>query len=159
MKLKFYKLHSQFKSSLINFLYWLMKPLAYFYTKEKIDARYYRKEKKISKQKAVKYIAEDIAKHIATRKNAYTISFIVADIMNGNDFIGYESLSYISSYLLKRKKTRIGYFKLDKSIEVQEAIIDVLKSHKGIKVVEEIEVFTCKEIINYQKTYHVSYEG
>lgn len=162
MNFKLIKLQVQARKSLANFWYGLMKPIAYFYTSEKINARYKKKVAKITKEMAIQYIAEDIAKYIvknsARYKKKYEVSFLIADFVS-DDLSEYDSLYHLNRSMLKRDKTRMAYHKFNRDVEFQQAVFDKLGSFKGIVVQEEIETFTWQRIRNYQKTIHVSYEG
>lgn len=146
--------------SLLSFWYWLMTPIAYFFTTEKVNARYKKKQDKISREDATRYIAEDIAKYLVTKNRDKDMTFIIADYFDDDYFSGYYSLKYINSRLLKRRKTEMGYFKLKvRDIKTQIEIIEQLKKISGIEVREEIEMFKWEHPRNYQSTYHVSYKG
>jgi len=103
MKLKLYKLKLIIKEKLLDFWYWLMKPLAYFYTIEKENARYKKKQDRITEEQAVKYIAEDIAKYIVKYGKR---KIIIAEWFDTDYFTGVISLNYIHWSILKRKKVR-----------------------------------------------------
>ncbi len=156
MKLKLYKLKLIIKEKLLDFWYWLMKPLAYFYTIEKENARYKKKQDRITEEQAVKYIAEDIAKYIVKYGKR---KIIIAEWFDTDYFTGVISLNYIHWSILKRKKVRMGYYKLNKTIENQEKIIEKLKHIKGILVTEEIEKFKWEKPRGYVRTCYVEYIG
>lgn len=133
-----------------------MKPIAYFFTTEKEYTRYKRKQDKISEKQAIRYIAEDIAKYIVKYGKE---SIIIAEWFDEDYFSGYISLKYIRWSMLKRKKTKMGYYKLDKTIDIQERIIEELKNIKGILVTEEVEEFKWEKPRGYVKTCHIEYTG
>jgi hypothetical protein len=136
-----------------------MTPIAYFFTHEKTEARYKKKKDKITREQAIRWVAEDIAKYLVTRNRNEEMSFMVAEFFNEDYFSGYFSLSYIDRRLLKRNKTWIGYYKLNKDVDTQKEIMDCLSNMKGIKVRKEIQTFKWQQPRNYQGTYHISYKG
>jgi len=158
MNLKLQRKFHQCKKSLIRYWYRLMKPLATF-LEAKDDERRQKMKSKITEEKAVRYIAEDIARYIVKRKKGYTVSFIIAEYMDEDDFAGYESLSFLRYNFRMRKKTTMGYYKFNRGIPFQEKIIEELKAIKGIQVEEEIETFKWERVDNYKKTCNVSYIG
>lgn len=162
MNFRLVKMRIQAKKSLVSFWYWLMKPIAYFYTKDKVNARYEKKKAKITKEMAIQWLAEDIAKYVVQYsvryKKKHEVSFLIADFVS-DDLSGYDSLYHLHRSMLKRDKTSMAYYKFNRDVEFQEAVFDKLGSFKGIVVQEEIETFTWQRIRNYQKTVHVSYEG
>ena len=162
MNFKLIQLQVQARKSLANFWYGLMKPIAYFYTSDKVNARYKKKKAKITREMAIQHIAEDIAKYVVQYSVRYKkkceVSFLIADFVS-DDLSGYDSLHHLRRSILKRDKTQMAYHKFNRDIEFQEAVFDKLRSFKGIVVQEEIESFTWQRIENYQKTVHVSYEG
>lgn len=162
MNFRLVKMRIQSKKALVSFWYWLLKPIAYFYTKDKVNARYEKKKAKITKEMAIQWLAEDIAKYVVQYsvryKKKHEVSFLIADFVS-DDLSGYDSLYHLNWSMLKRDKTRMAYHKFNRDVDFQQAIFDKLGSFKGIVVEEEIETFTWQRIRNYQKTVHVSYEG
>lgn len=156
MNLLIHRWKREIMRKLASFWYWSMKPLAtYLYNR---DNENYRKQKeKMTEDEAIRYIAEDIAKYIVNGHKGYEMSFIIADFFDEDQFMGYDSLRNLRLSIMKRKKTKIGYYKLNRDVRVQMAIIEKLKTFKGIVVVEEVESFTWQRISNYQKTCHISY--
>ena len=162
MNLKLIKLRVSAKKSFAKSWYWLMKPVANYFTTEKENLRYRKREAKITKELMVRYIAEDIAEYIVKRsahnkkKKHHQLSFIIADYASQED---YNSLVFIPGSMMRRKKTRMAYHKFKRDIETQEAIIEKIGSFKGMIVEEIIEEFTWERIENYQKTVFISYEA
>lgn len=157
MNLKIHSWKTKVLQKLASFWYWSMKPLArYLYKRD--DANYRKRQAKMTEEQAVRFIAEDIAKFIVKRHKGYELSFIIADFFDEDQFMGYDSLRNLRLSMMNRKKTKIGYYKLSRDVRVQTAIIEKLKSFKGIVVEEEFEIFHWQRITNYQKTCHIRYQ-
>jgi hypothetical protein len=154
MNLKLYQLKIKTKRKLGYFWYWLMKPIAYFYTTKKLNARYNKKKEKTTEDQAIKWIAEDIARKMIS-SNSKEFSFIIADYMSDDDFSGYYSLTD-AYFLLKRSKARMASHKFEASIDFQEKVMNKLKQYKQFKFEEEVETFSSwRKIRGYKKTYHI----
>lgn len=151
------------KRAFVSFLHWVLKPLRYFYTKEKVNARYEKKKAKITRDMAIRWIAEDIAKYIVKSKARYKsggkMRLIVADSMSHDDISGCENINRFRGNVLVRSKTKMGYYKFKGDIEFQEAVIDVIRTYKGFVVEEKPQTFTWEYVPNYKTTYKVTYEG
>lgn len=151
------------KRALVDFWYWLMKPIAYFFTREKEKARYAKKEAKITKDQAITWIAEDLARYLVRQKAKYkhggTMHLVVADFMSREDVSGCEHIGGFDFRILKRKKTSMAYYKFKKDVAFQEAVVNTIRSYKGFSVHEEPHVFTWEFVENYQTTYVIRYEG
>jgi hypothetical protein len=132
-----------------------MKPIAYFFTNEKMDKRYNKKLNKITEQQAVKWIAEDIVRYII-KHNKSTIDILICDYASEDDFWNDCTLKQ-RPYYIKRDKTRMAYYKFKMDIAFQERIIEYIKSCKDIDVKEETQHFSSwKRIDNYKKTVVIS---
>jgi tRNA G37 N-methylase Trm5 len=131
-----------------------MKPIAYFFTTKKLNARYNKKKEKVTEDQAVKWIAEDVARNmVSSRSKEY--SFIIADYMNDDDFSEYYSLTD-AYYLLKRDKARMAYHKFKQDVDFQEKVMSELKQYNQFTFEEEHETFSSwKKIRDYKKTYHI----
>lgn len=151
------------KRALANFWYWLMKPIAYFFTSEKEKARYEKKKAKITQEMAIRWIAEDIAryivKHKARYKNGGTMRLIIAESMCHDDISGCECINRFRGNVLVRKKTKMAYWKFTIDHEFQEAVVDMIRTYKGFVVEEKPQKFTWEYVLNYKTTYKVTYEG
>lgn len=144
--------------------YWLMKPIAFFFTQEKTDARYRKKEGKITKEMAIDTVAKGVAKymvnHSAHYKKPATMHFIICEYMSEEDFGGYHHLDQLTAWrFFSKPKARMAYRKFRKDTEMQEAIIEKLRSFKGFVVEEEYQEWSYHYIENYKKTVHVTYSG
>jgi hypothetical protein len=142
---------------LLSGWYWLMKPIAYLY--EKNEARQEKKRDTITKEQALRWIAEDIAKYLVTNNKGEKMTFIIADYFDKELLSDYFSLRHIDRRFLKRKKTQMGYCKFNIDSDDQRDILAALSDIKGIRVNEEIETFKWHEPRNYQGTFYVSYKG
>lgn len=157
MKLKMYQFKLKTHRNLVTFWYWLMKPIAYFFSTEKRNRRYNKKKSKITEDQAIKWIAEDIAKYMIRNKSDKEFSFIVADYMSENDFSGYYSIKNLDNYVLRTPKAKMAYYKFNKDIVFQEKVFQSLKQYNMFCFEEEVEMFSgWKKIKDYQKTYHIS---
>lgn len=146
------------KNDLRRAWFFLMKPLAYLNSTERKNERYHKKREKITEKERIQWIAEDIAKYIVARSNpAEEMVFVVADYVDRDDLPGYESLAYISPYLLRRKKTQMAYYKKKPDVLVQKKIVNCLAEMKGMVVKEEKETFTWQTVRGYEQTYLMSY--
>lgn len=154
MNLKIYKSWIRLKNSLSEFWYWLMKPVAYLLTISS-DKRYNKRKARITKQQAIKWIAEDIARYVIRHNRE--VEILICKYANVDDFwYGCTLASYNVPYI-KRNKTKMAYYKFNRDIEFQEEIINYLKSMKGIVVNENVEEFPkWKNIDNYKKTCVIS---
>lgn len=150
MNLKLYKLTNNVKKKLINSWYWTMKPIAYFFTTDKMDKRYHKKCSKITEQQAIKWIAEDIVRYII-KHNKSTIDILICDYANDGYFWSDCTLKY-RPYYIKRSKTRMAYYKFNMDIPFQEKIIDYVKTFNVVEVKEDVQKFTWERIDNYKKT-------
>jgi len=153
----FYNLMVVIRQQLINFWYWLMKPIAYFFTSEKEKKRYKKKEDKITEAQAVKWIAEDIVRYLIRNKE-YDVAILICDWANENDFWEDCCLTGTVPYYLRRKKTIMAFYKFKKTIKLQEKIVDKLKEYKSVAVTEKIEDLpSWKRINSYKKTVIITY--
>lgn len=153
MNLTWYKTKLKLKKNIVKFWYWLMKPIAYFFTTEKIDKRYEKKKAKITEEQAIKWMAEDIARYVIKYNRKQEI--LICDYANEEYFWRGCNLRYNSPYF-KRDKTRMAYHKFKMTIELQEKIIDEVKKMKELKVEERVDTYTWQRIENYKKTYIIS---
>jgi len=152
----------QFKIYLLKrfaeFWYWLMTPLAWYYSSEKEKIRYKKKNEKITEEQAVKWIAEDIIRYLVRNKKS-TIDILICTYANDDYFWDECDLNGVAPYYIKRDNTKMAYYKFVKTLEFQEKIIDALKKNKLVEVVETVEVFSpWKRIENYVKTIEVRYK-
>lgn len=159
LKLKFVKYNTLLKKSLIEAWYFLMKPIAYFFTLEKEEKRYKKRVSKITEEQGIKWIAEDIALYLAKQRKGYKMSFLIANRFDTDYFSGYDSVRYLSTYYMKRKKTRMAYYKFTRDNEFQLKVLTELSKLKGIQIKEEIETFKYQPIYDYIKTCVVEYVG
>jgi tRNA G37 N-methylase Trm5 len=131
-----------------------MKPIAYFFTTKKLNARYNKKKEKVTEDQAVKWIAEDVARNMVGSRGK-EFSFVIADYMNDDDFSGYYSLTN-AYYLLKRDKARMAYHKFKQDVDFQEKVMSKLMQYNQFTFEEEFETFSSwKKIKNYKTTYHI----
>lgn len=151
------------KQAFVNILRWVLKPVAFFFTKEKNQARYDKKKAKITRDMAIRLIAEDIAKYIVKDKARYksggSMRLIIADSMSHDDISGCENINHFRERVLTRNKTKMAYYKFKKDIEFQEAVIELLRTYKGFVIEEKPQKFTWEYVPNYKTTYKVKYEG
>lgn len=151
------------KRAFVSFLRWVLKPIGYFFTKEKVDARYKKKKAKITRDMAIRWTAEDIAKYIVKDKARYksggSMRLIVADSMSHDDISGCENINRFRGNVLVRKKTKMASYKSKIDIEFQEAVIELLRTYKGFVIEEKPQKFTWEYCPNYKTTYKVTYEG
>lgn len=139
--------------------YFLMKPVAYFFTFEKEEKRYKKKVSKVTVEQAVKWIAEDISLYLAKRRKGYSMEFLIANRFDTDYFSGYDSIRYLSTSYMKRKKTRMAYYKFTRDNEFQLKVMAELSKIKGIQIKEKIETFKYQPIYDYIKTCVVEYIG
>lgn len=153
--MKLYKLKLFLSKNLTDFWYWLMKPLAYFFTTEKINARYNKKKAKITKDKAIKWIAEDMVRHVLERKNN-EIDLLICDYASEDSFWSDCSF-YTKPYYITRPKSKMAFYKFKKwNVELQIKLIKELQKYKDITITETVETFSNWERIdNYQKTVSI----
>jgi hypothetical protein len=135
--------------ALVNLWYWLMKPLAYFFSSDKVNKRYEKKKEKITEQQAIKWIAEDIMRYVIKYKTE--IEILICDFASSYDFDS-DCTFYTRPYYIKRSKTRMAFYKFERDVEFQEKIISYIKELYVAQVIEKVEKFTWQRINNYQKT-------
>jgi hypothetical protein len=150
MKLYIYKIKEELKRKSADVWYFLMKPIAYFFTTEKINARYNKKREKITEDQAIRWIAEDIVRYLIKYK--FNIDILICDYASQDDFWTDCTLRYGYPYYIKRKKTQMAFHKFKMDIEFQEKIIEQVKTFTMIEVIEKIENYTWQRINNYKKT-------
>lgn len=152
MNLKLYKTKLIIKRKLADFWYWLMKPIAYFFTKDKINKRYEKKVAKITEGQAVKWIAEDIAKY-ALKYRRSGVAIMICDRAN-DDYFWSDCCLSVAPYYIKRDNARMAFYKFDRTIEFQEKIMNKLKEFNEIAVKETIEDLGYRKqfVQNYKKT-------
>ena len=154
-----YKAKLFLKSKLADFWYWLMKPIAYFFTSEKERKRYEKKQSKITEEQATKWIAEDIVRYLIKHKRS-SIDILICDYANDDHFWDDCDLNGVAPYYLKRDKTKMAFYKFKKTIEFQEKVVNELKSFKGVKVIEKVEnISSWKQIENYKKTVIIKHQS
>ena len=147
MNLTLYKMKLVAKKKGIQLIRWTLQPVGYFFTKEKIDARYKKKRDKITEEQAVRWIAEDMARYIIKYKEEVRI--LICNYANEDHFW---SGCRIDDYYFKRNKTYTAYYKFNKTIAFQEKVIETLKNMKEFHIVEQVDTFKWERIENYQKT-------
>ncbi|OME55483.1 hypothetical protein BSK59_13485 [Paenibacillus odorifer] len=157
--MRMYKFKIHIANKLSSLWYWLMKPLAYYYSSEKENARYEKRKSKISEEQLVKWIHEDIVRYLLKNKNS-TIEILICTFANDDHFWSDCDLNGVAPYYLKRKKTRMAFYKFAKTLEIQEKIIEGLKQDKFVIVFEDVEVISSwKRIDNYKKTVKVKHNS
>lgn len=158
-KMILYKLKVLIISTLADIWYWLMTPLALYYSKERINKRYEKKRSKITEEQAIKWIAEDIARYLIQNKKS-SIDILICEYANDDHFCSECDLTGAAPYFIKRKKTKMAFYKFNRTLEFQEKIINKLKSMKTIKVTQKVEDFSSwKRIDNYKKAITVRYNS
>lgn len=127
-------------------------------TTEKINRRYEKKKNKISEDTAIKWIAEDIVMYLIKNRKS-RIDILICTYASEDDFWRDCTLNSTVPYFLKRKKTRMAFYKFTKTIEFQEKVIDKLKMNRMVDVVEEDEeISSWQKINNYKKAVVVKYK-
>lgn len=152
MNFKLYKIRVDMRKYLIDFWYFLMKPIAYFFTTEKINKRYAKKKAKITEAQAVQWMAEDIVQYMIKHKSKET--FFICDYASKDDFGNGYTLSS-AYYLFKRAKTKMAFYKFKIDADFQEKVIEYIRSLNLVNIKEEIETFSWQHIKNYKKTVHL----
>lgn len=156
--MKLYQIKVRALSKIRDAWYWLMKPVAYFYTTEKINARYEKRKSKITEDKMVKWIAEDIIRYLIKNKKS-EIEFLVCTFAREDDFWVDCYLTGTAPYYLKRSKTKTAFYKFKKTLEIQEKIIDELKRSKYLNVTEFVKDYSWRRVDNYRKTVEITYKS
>lgn len=157
--MNFYKLKVYLQKKMTDFWYWLMSPLAYFYSTEKMNRRYERKKAKVTEDQAIKWIVEDIIRYLIKNKKS-TIDILICEYANDDHFWGDCDLNGAAPYYIKRNKTKMAFYKFKRTLEFQEKIIDKLKLFNTVKVFEKIDAFNSwRRIENYKKTVTVAYHS
>lgn len=158
MNLKMQKNMMTIRKRLSDSWYWLMKPIALYYSTERENARYNKRKDKITEEQAIKWVAESMAKYLVKSRNS-KMSILVADYFNREDFWGYESLRYIEPHKMRNEKARMAYHKYHWTIEQQLAVIKELEAMKGVQVTKEEVEIKWRKITNYQGVYVIKYIG
>lgn len=135
----------------------ILEPLNSYLSKI-ISNIYERQKDSITEPQAIKWIAEDTVKYIV--KYNRSIHLIVADYIDRDDLPGYECLNRRNWSMIRRKKTIRAYYKFKMTVELQERVLNKLRTTKGVKV-ERLDVYykDWQRIDNYQGTYKISIEG
>lgn len=154
--MKLYQLKVLAARHLESFWYWLMKPLAYFYSKDKVDARYEKRKSKITEDNMIKWISEDIVRYLIKNRKS-VIEFMVCSYANEDHFWSDCYLTGTAPYYLKRDKTRMAFYKYSKTLEVQEKIVEELKKNKYVHVIQYVGDNTWRRVDNYVKNVEVRY--
>jgi hypothetical protein len=147
--IKHYKSWLNIKNKLVDFWYWLMKPIAYFFTTEKVNKRYNKRITKLTELKAMERIAKQIIKKVI-KYNHRRIIFI-CDSVSDDDFWNGCTIDWW--YDAKGQKLHDAFAKLNMNAEVRENIIGLIKDMNIVNVEEKVEKFTWQHITNYKKTY------
>ncbi|MET3209713.1 UNVERIFIED_CONTAM: thymidylate kinase [Paenibacillus sp. PvR008] len=156
--MKIYQIKVFFERKLESFWYWLMTPLAYFFTKEKVNKRFERRKSKMTREQMVRWIAEDIARYLIQNKKS-DVEFLVCTYANDDHFWRDCYLTGTAPYFLKRSKTKMAFYKFEKTLEVQEKIVDMLKQNKYVNVREFVEDFKWQRVDEYKKTVEITYRS
>lgn len=147
------------KNKIHKLWYWLMTPLAYFFSSKKENMRYEKRNNKITEQQSIKWISEDIVRYLIKYKKS-TIKIMICTYSNDDHFWGDCDLNGTAPYYLKRKKTKMAFYKFTKTLDFQERIANELKKNKFINVVEEVETLdSWKRIENYVNTVAVKHKS
>ncbi|MET3505462.1 hypothetical protein [Halalkalibacter oceani] len=146
----------QKKRNARNKWYELMKPLANYLT-ERDNKKYQRIKNSITKDEAVAYLAKGIQRELI-RFPKDSIYILICDWFNDDHLSGYYKIGCYNTQYLKKGRERIALNKFRWDIEMQELVIEKLRTVKGIKITEEIQNFRWEGIENYKKTYIVSIE-
>lgn len=135
----------------------LAKPIAYFLTTEKVNARYDRKRKKITEEQAIRWMAEDLARTLLRKKQRGKEIFLICDSAVEDDFWYGCTLFSLHYSFVHRKKTKMAFHKFTWTIERQEEILNTLKKLLPELQIKELhETFSWNRITNYKKTVHLS---
>lgn len=152
--MKLYQLKVFVARKLESFWYCLMKPLAHYYSTEKINAIYNKRKSKITEELMIKWISQDIIRYLIKNRKS-VVEFMVCSYANEEHFWSDCYLNGVSPYYIKRAKTRMAFYKFTKSIEIQEKIIDELKASKYINVLEYVEDHKWRRVDDYVKNIEV----
>lgn len=156
--MRFYQFKVYLSNKLRDFWYWLMTPLAWYYSSDKEKMRYEKKKEKVTEDQAIKWIEEDIIRYLVRNKKS-VVDMLICTYASENDFWSDCCLNGVLPYYIKRPKTRMAFYKFNKTLEFQEKVVSKLKQNKLVNVIERVEEFSSwKRIENYVKTVEVRYK-
>jgi hypothetical protein len=146
-----YKLKIKIVKLLSRFWYWMLTPLSWYYSTEKINKRYDKKKNKITEDQAVKWISEDIVRYLIKNKKS-NIELIIADYADSDYFNSGVSFNGIAPYYIKRDKSKMAYYKFDrKKISLTNKVLIALTKYDEITIQDwELEKY---EIVSYTRGF------